>query len=120
MAIHRRRLRDALVDWPRPRAKNHYRRRKVVPEPVFGWGKQAMGFRRFSVRGRECCSSDDPYCLRPVIDIIFSNGLASGNAEITCRKSRFCMNNSREEISGPCPSSQCRPAVSTMSPEVEE
>jgi hypothetical protein len=29
----------------------HYRRRKVIPEPVFGWIKQAMGFRRFSVRG---------------------------------------------------------------------
>lgn len=31
----------------------HYRRRKVIPEPVFGWIKQAMGFRRFSVRGLE-------------------------------------------------------------------
>jgi transposase len=29
----------------------HYRRRKVIPEPVFGWIKQAMGFRQFSVRG---------------------------------------------------------------------
>ncbi len=28
-----------------------YRRRKTIPEPVFGWIKQAMGFRQFSVRG---------------------------------------------------------------------
>ncbi len=34
-----------------PEGKDHYRRRKVIPEPVFGWIKQAMGFRRFSVRG---------------------------------------------------------------------
>lgn len=31
--------------------KDHYRRRKVIPEPVFGWIKQAIGFRTFSVRG---------------------------------------------------------------------
>jgi len=31
--------------------KAHYRRRKVIPEPVFGWIKQAMGFRQFSLRG---------------------------------------------------------------------
>lgn len=29
----------------------HYRRRKTIPEPVFGWIKQALGFRRFSLRG---------------------------------------------------------------------
>jgi transposase len=29
----------------------HYRRRKVIPEPVFGWIKKVLGFRRFSVRG---------------------------------------------------------------------
>ena len=29
----------------------HYRRRKVIPEPVFGWIKEILGFRRFSVRG---------------------------------------------------------------------
>ena len=28
-----------------------YRRRKCLPEPVFGQIKQAMGFRRFSMRG---------------------------------------------------------------------
>lgn len=31
--------------------KEHYRRRKCIPEPVFGWIKQALGFRTFSVRG---------------------------------------------------------------------
>lgn len=31
--------------------KAHYRRRKVIPEPVFGWIKQAMGFRQFSLGG---------------------------------------------------------------------
>jgi transposase len=29
----------------------HYRRRKVIPEPVFGWIKHVMGFRQFSLRG---------------------------------------------------------------------
>lgn len=31
--------------------KDHYRRRKVIPEPVFGWIKEAMGFRCFRLRG---------------------------------------------------------------------
>jgi transposase len=31
--------------------KAHYRRRKVIPEPVFGWVKHVMGFRQFSLRG---------------------------------------------------------------------
>lgn len=30
----------------------HYRRRKVIPEPVFGWIKHVLGFRQFSLRGR--------------------------------------------------------------------
>lgn len=34
-----------------PEGKEHYRRRKVIPEPVFGWVKQAIGFRTFSLRG---------------------------------------------------------------------
>jgi transposase len=38
--------------------KDHYRRRKVIAEPVFGWIKQAMGFRRFSVRGLEAVSGE--------------------------------------------------------------
>jgi len=36
-----------------PEGKAHYRRRKVIPEPVFGWIKQAIGFRTFSLRGLE-------------------------------------------------------------------
>ena len=31
--------------------KADYRRRKVIPEPVFGWIKQVLGFRRVSRRG---------------------------------------------------------------------
>jgi transposase len=31
--------------------KAHYRRRKAIPEPVFGWIKHVLGFRRFSLRG---------------------------------------------------------------------
>jgi IS5 family transposase len=31
----------------------HYARRKVIVEPVFGQIKEAMGFRRFSLRGKE-------------------------------------------------------------------
>jgi transposase len=29
----------------------HYRRRKVIPEPVFGWIKHVLGFRQFNLRG---------------------------------------------------------------------
>jgi transposase len=29
----------------------HYRRRKVIVEPVFGWIKHVLGFRQFSLRG---------------------------------------------------------------------
>ena len=29
----------------------HYRRRKAIVEPVFGWVKHVMGFRQFSLRG---------------------------------------------------------------------
>jgi transposase len=32
--------------------RDHYRRRKVIVEPVFGQIKEAMGFRRFSLRGK--------------------------------------------------------------------
>ena len=31
---------------------DHYGRRKVIVEPVFGQIKEAMGFRRFSLRGK--------------------------------------------------------------------
>jgi transposase len=34
-----------------PEGCAHYRRRKVIPEPVFGWIKQVLGFRAFSLRG---------------------------------------------------------------------
>lgn len=34
-----------------PEGQKIYRRRKCIPEPVFGQIKQAMGFRRFSLRG---------------------------------------------------------------------
>jgi transposase len=36
----------------------HYRRRKTIPEPVFGWIKQALGFRRFSMRGLEAAKAE--------------------------------------------------------------
>jgi transposase len=36
----------------------HYRRRKVIVEPVFGQIKEAMGFRRFSLRGRDKVSAE--------------------------------------------------------------
>jgi len=32
---------------------DHYRRRKFIVEPAFGQIKEAMGFRRFSLRGKE-------------------------------------------------------------------
>ena len=34
-----------------PEGKAHYRRRKAIPEPVFGWIKHVLGFRQFSLRG---------------------------------------------------------------------
>lgn len=41
-----------------PAGEAHYRRRKVIPEPVFGWIKQVMGFRRFSVRGLQAVTGE--------------------------------------------------------------
>ena len=41
-----------------PEGKDHYRRRKFIPEPVFGWAKQALGFRQFSVRGRDAVTGE--------------------------------------------------------------
>jgi hypothetical protein len=43
-----RRMADRLRT---PEGRAHYRRRKTVPEPVFGWIKQVLGFRSFSLRG---------------------------------------------------------------------
>jgi len=36
----------------------HYRRRKAIVEPVFGWIKHALGFRRFSLRGENNARSE--------------------------------------------------------------
>ncbi|MDP3228119.1 MAG: transposase, partial [Acidovorax sp.] len=41
-----------------PEGRDHYRRRKTIPEPVFGWIKQALGFRRFSLRGLEAAKAE--------------------------------------------------------------
>lgn len=47
-----------------PEGQAHYRRRKVIPEPVFGWIKQALGFRRFSMRGLKKVKGEwDLICL---------------------------------------------------------
>lgn len=42
------RMKDKLVSEP---GKKIYRRRKAIVEPVFGWIKHILGFRRFSLRG---------------------------------------------------------------------
>ena len=44
----RRRMVKRLKD---PRGKRQYRRRKGMVEPAFGWVKQVLGFRQFSLRG---------------------------------------------------------------------
>jgi hypothetical protein len=36
-----------------PAGKERYKRRKGIVEPVFGWMKEILGFRRFSFRGLE-------------------------------------------------------------------
>jgi transposase len=36
-----------------PAGKKRYRRRKAIVEPVFGWIKSVLGFRRFSFRGEQ-------------------------------------------------------------------
>ncbi len=43
-----RRMKEKLVSPPGEAA---YRRRKAIVEPVFGWIKNVLGFRRFSLRG---------------------------------------------------------------------
>ena len=41
-----------------------YKRRKAIVEPVFGWVKQVLGFRRFSLRGIEKVTGEwDLVCL---------------------------------------------------------
>ena len=47
-----------------PEGEAHYRRRKVIPEPVFGWIKNVLGFRRASMRGLERVKGEwDLICL---------------------------------------------------------
>jgi transposase len=41
-----------------PEGRAHYRRRKTIPEPVFGWIKQVIGFRCFSLRGIAAVSAE--------------------------------------------------------------
>jgi transposase len=41
-----------------PEGRAHYRRRKTIPEPVFGWIKQVLGFRTFSLRGLSAASAE--------------------------------------------------------------
>jgi transposase len=42
----------------------HYRRRKAIVEPVFGWIKHVLGFRQFSLRGMSKVSGEwDIVCL---------------------------------------------------------
>ena len=41
-----------------------YKRRKAIVEPVFGWVKEILGFRRFSFRGLEKVRAEwDLVCL---------------------------------------------------------
>jgi hypothetical protein len=48
-----------MVQWLRtPEGRAHYRRRKVIPEPVFGWIKRVLGFRSFSLRGITAVSAE--------------------------------------------------------------
>lgn len=41
-----------------PEGRAHYRRRKIIPEPVFGWIKHVLGFRSFSLRGISAVSAE--------------------------------------------------------------
>jgi transposase len=47
-----------LVRLRTPAGRAHYRRRKTIPEPVFGWIKQVIGFRTFSLRGIAAVSAE--------------------------------------------------------------
>lgn len=50
---------ERMAHWLRtPEGSAHYRRRKTIPEPVFGWIKQILGFRSFSVRGFAAASAE--------------------------------------------------------------
>ncbi|MES0874125.1 transposase [Sinimarinibacterium thermocellulolyticum] len=43
-----------------PEGKDHYQQRQFIPEPVFGWVKQATDFRRFSIRVRHAPDRPSP------------------------------------------------------------
>ena len=48
-----------MARWLRtPEGRAHYRRRKAIPEPVFGWIKHVLGFRSFSLRGFTAASGE--------------------------------------------------------------
>ena len=48
-----------MAQWLKSaQGKEHYRWRKTIPEPVFGWIKQALGFRRLSMRGLEAARAE--------------------------------------------------------------
>jgi hypothetical protein len=48
-----------MARWLRtPEGRAHYRRRKTIPEPVFGWIKQVLGFRSFSLRGLAAANAE--------------------------------------------------------------
>jgi transposase len=48
-----------MAGWLRtPEGRAHYRRRKTIPEPVFGWIKQVLGFRSFSLRGLAAANAE--------------------------------------------------------------
>ena len=40
------------------RARKRYRERKHIVEPVFGWVKNVLGFRAFSLRGQRKVSGE--------------------------------------------------------------
>lgn len=47
-----------------PSGKQRYKRRKAIVEPVYGWAKEILGFRRFSFRGLEKVRAEwDLVCL---------------------------------------------------------
>ena len=59
-----------------PEGKNVYRMRNATVEPVFGQIKEAMGFRRFSVRGADNAGHEwDFVCAMRNLLELFRSGL---------------------------------------------
>jgi len=55
------RMREKLAT---EQGKRRYARRKAIPEPVFGWIKNVLGFRQFSLRGERKAGGEwDLVCL---------------------------------------------------------